>query len=506
LDFRDKPQLESGVRVRGEKPQTKRSLPAGAHASDLRASESRQDIDHYRVSEGPGREAVADQASGPRTAAGESSPASLKAAARQGNFLRSAFAVLKALFRWTYLAVTAPLRGYLSLRRSMTHASVIAMLVAVMSLNVIWGFPWSGMMGGSVAMLLVGFALNRLFSPRLKLSVSLPRSAIAGHPFLVNVRLTNRGALPAMNLRVGWHREGLRELHSKTRVEEWDASPPVAVGLVRSGDQMLWHGAMRFDRRGIHPLPPFQVASAFPFHLFQCRRQVDTETSIAITPAPLNGDDDPVARVMLAAIGDWAKQLIAGAPVEYIGNREYQVGMPVRRWDFASWARLGRPIVREYQSPSVQCVNLIVDTSHSHRASGKPSRNGQASEQDDEAFERLLSVAATAISELSLRRVQMRLYLTSEPTTALDTPVTSNANDGTEPMLVRLADADPVAPEIGGKRIQEVLQASRGRPALILSLFDLDTDERSNWQGEFPPNVTYLPIKAEQTTTFYSGA
>ena len=193
----------------------------------------------------------------------------------------------RRFFRLVVRSLTAPVRAYLSLRRSMTVASVSVLLAAFMTLNVIWGFPWSGMMGGCFAMLVVGFTINRVMRPKLKLSVSLPRSAVAGNPFSVNVRLTNSRTVPAMNLRVGWHREGIRDIYPRNVQRDWDASSSVSVDLLRGGEQMQWHGAMRFDHRGIHALPPFQVASTYPFHLFYYRKPVGTHTKIAITPPRL---------------------------------------------------------------------------------------------------------------------------------------------------------------------------------------------------------------------------
>ncbi|QDV46172.1 hypothetical protein Enr13x_60810 [Stieleria neptunia] len=409
------------------------------------------------------------------------------------NWRRVAGRVLQGLAR----LLTAPIRAYLSLRRSMTVASVSVLLALFMTLNVIWGFPWNGMMGAAVGLLAVGFAINRIMCPRLKLSVSLPRSAVAGHPFSVNVRLTNARMLPALNLRVGWHREGVRDIYPRRSVTAWDASPSVSLDLLRSGDQMQWHGAMRFDGRGLHELPDFQVASTFPFYLFHCRRAMATDTQIAITPAPACDDDDSTTRALLAAIGDWAHQLVAGAPVEYVGNREYEVGVPVRRWDFASWARLGRPIVREYQSPSIQAVTLIVDTSQRPVDDRSASRAQlkQRTREAEEWFERLMSVTATAIAEITSRRVQLNLCLTHEPIVELPTRSLTQPTDGVELMLVRLAAATPVDPLTGQERLGEAIQTLGTQPTLIFSMLDLGDPERVGLAGTLPGHVTYMPIR-----------
>ena len=398
------------------------------------------------------------------------------------------------LLRTVVWIVSAPILLYLSLRRSMTVASVVALLTLIMTMNVIWGFPWSGMMGGCLAVLIGGWAINRLMRPRLSMSLTLPRSAIAGQPFSVAVRLVNRRFFPALDLRIGWHREGVRDIYASTSNEDWDASPPVSVTHLRSGDQLKWQGSMRFYRRGIRKLPPFQVTSSFPFYLFHDRCSLATDTEIAITPAPLSADDDPMARVMLSAVGDWAKQLVAGAPVEYVGNREYEVGMHVRRWDFASWARLGRPIVREYQSPSIQAVTLILDTSEPSVIEREPRAAARTKEW---LFERLLSLAATAVVDISNRRVRLQLRLTSdEPMTEMATPGTLN-NEGSEPMLVRLAGATSVEAEQGQRRLIDLIDASRSQPILLMSLYDLDAPERRELFTRIPPNVTYLPVSHE---------
>src|SRR5690606_31114912 len=51
-----------------------------------------------------------------------------------------------------------------------------------------------------------------------------------------------------------------------------------------------------------------------------------------------------------------------GESPEYIGNREYVPGEPIRRLDFRAWARTGRPVVREYQEEYYCRVALILDT------------------------------------------------------------------------------------------------------------------------------------------------
>jgi uncharacterized protein (DUF58 family) len=51
-----------------------------------------------------------------------------------------------------------------------------------------------------------------------------------------------------------------------------------------------------------------------------------------------------------------------GESPEYIGNREYVPGEPVRRIDFRAWGRLGKPVVREFQEEYYCRVAVVLDT------------------------------------------------------------------------------------------------------------------------------------------------
>jgi len=51
-----------------------------------------------------------------------------------------------------------------------------------------------------------------------------------------------------------------------------------------------------------------------------------------------------------------------GDSLEFVGTREYREGDPLRRIHWRSWARLGRPVVREYQEEYFSRIALVLDT------------------------------------------------------------------------------------------------------------------------------------------------
>ena len=357
---------------------------------------------------------------------------------------------LRALL-WILLA---PLRLVQAIRHSMTSASVSAMLIGIMTLNIVWGYPWTGMFSACLSVFFVGITVNYAMRPGLKIEFTLPAFTPAEQPCRVIAHCTNRRKIPAIDYSIS-----LQQPSGDKKRQVSVQSRPAFFGLTPPGERVDVEAVVVFAQRGMQMVPPVAVQTTFPFHLFRNRQAVTSTTTIAVTPKPLTGEEDAPARALMNAIGGWSHRLLSGDALDYTGSREYQPGMPVRRWDFASWARLGRPIVREFQSPSIQSVLLIVDT-------GLSSQHDAATAK--ELMERALSLAATALIDLAGKSVHVQMYVTSEPPTEHET--LGRAAGDNESMQIRLAKADAVSAAGADDRIDQLLQeASTGGPTLLLT-------------------------------------
>ena len=85
------------------------------------------------------------------------------------------------LIRTVYSAVTAPLRAFQAVRQAMTPASVSVLLFGIVTLNIIWGFPWTGLFSACVGMFVAGCMIHFITLPSLNSSYSLPSSAPKGN-------------------------------------------------------------------------------------------------------------------------------------------------------------------------------------------------------------------------------------------------------------------------------------------------------------------------------------
>jgi uncharacterized protein (DUF58 family) len=192
-----------------------------------------------------------------------------------------------------------------------------------------------------------------LMRPRVKLSGDLPDKMSAGQVSRSTVRIQNLGRLPAFDVGLG-----LFGLPSAVTLQE---RPPTIATLAPGASAEL-PIVLRAERRGQHRMPDLETFTSFAFHFYRRTGTRRRTPPLLVVPAfsPLADVDLPVGRRYQP--GGVAMTSNVGESPEYIGNRDYRSGDPLRRIDFRSWARLARPVVREYQEEYFCRVALVLDT------------------------------------------------------------------------------------------------------------------------------------------------
>jgi uncharacterized protein (DUF58 family) len=367
----------------------------------------------------------------------------------------------RRVLNWIWM----PASVLLGIRRSMTGASASLLLIAIISLNIVWGYPWLGMFAATLTMLVVGIAANQWFGPRLAVQLTPPSHAVVGEPFAVTMHLHHQGSLPTFDNRLSFV-SSFAKYGSKSKqpiVESQERSYQF-IPYMEAGGRVQAHVSLKGTLRGIHSLPRVESQSLFPFHLFECRRSWDGNAKIAVAPAPLDREDDSHRGRLMAQISRWTQRWISGDSFDFAGNREYEVGMPVRRWDFRSWARLGRPIVQEFQSPSTRIATIIVDASIDPEA----IRINKFGDQEEE-FEQLLRWVATAIEHWGRLSVATRMYVSSSP---VDSFVGADYQGVAElsKLMVQLASAELIDAHESESRIEAVLSDVDPKTVILFTL------------------------------------
>jgi len=134
--------------------------------------------------------------------------------------------------------------------------------------------------------------------------------------------------------------------------------------------------------RGVIHLDDLRVLLPDPFGLFQRCRKVKTPAS-SLTVLPKRYPLPPIELPGGAAfkVSGEANTNTIGTSGEFVGLRDYRPGDPLRQIHWKSWARTGRPIVKELEDTFYPRYGLIVDTHSCNRT--------------DRQFEECISVAAS---------------------------------------------------------------------------------------------------------------
>ncbi|HAY80374.1 MAG TPA: hypothetical protein DCY79_11255 [Planctomycetaceae bacterium] len=205
------------------------------------------------------------------------------------------------------------------------------------------------------ALLIAGAAASILLRPHLQISVIAPPTVLAGDTAELEVYLRNARSRPAYDLTISMV-DLPDHCHLPNRLLPFVPEVPrkrvTRVGL-----------AFQPEKRGVFSWPRVRITSAFPFNLFRFRQSQRIDGELVVLPKhhPLHNFD--LSRIIRAMLGSHAESTHrVGASDQYFGNREYQPGITVRRWDYCSWARLGLPVIREYHHTQHQAVEIFTDT------------------------------------------------------------------------------------------------------------------------------------------------
>lgn len=187
----------------------------------------------------------------------------------------------------------------------------------------------------------------------LRVQGHFPEKLSAGQTVRGEFKLTRTGWWPVYDLSIGCF----------ALPRSWSYPPglPMLATLGRNQSALL-PLELTAGQRGLYQLPAIRVFTTFPFNLMRFELVRIAGPRVLVLPW-----FHPVISVDLNfgsryQPGGLALTSNIGESPEYIGNRDFQPGDSVRRIDFRSWARLARPVVKEYQEEYYCRIALILDT------------------------------------------------------------------------------------------------------------------------------------------------
>lgn len=305
--------------------------------------------------------------------------------------------------------------------------------------------------------LLVGLVSSRAFRARLHAKRELPRYATAGEEFVYHVTVTNRGAKPLLGASIG------ERFHDpRPSYEEWRAArepgeqrrnwfdreagyfrwrwlierripqhptqaalPALAPGESRTVRLSFWP-----RRRGRIELAGVNVSHVDPLGMVRGLARVPLEARVTALPKRYRIPQIALPGARKFQQGGVSLSASIGDSQEFLALRDYRPGDPLQHVHWKSFARTGKPIVKEYQDEFFERHALVLDTG---------SAMGE-----DAAFEEAVAVAASFVYTIDTQECLLDLLFIGGD---VKTFTAGRGLSQAEQMLEVLAGVTPSAPE-----------------------------------------------------------
>lgn len=206
---------------------------------------------------------------------------------------------------------------------------------------------------GLLALLMIVGFFGVLYRPRVTMRGTLPERTSVGEVVSIDIEVENKSIWPIYELHLRFFRLPSGVIQTNTLQEH---------AYLAGRDKLTAQVVLETVRRGSYELSSLRAYSTFPFNLGRFGKSLQPFGGYLVLPSfhPLVDIDLPVGSRYQP--GGIALTSNVGESPEYIGNREYIPGEPARRIDFRSWARTGKPVVREFQEEYYCRIALFVDT------------------------------------------------------------------------------------------------------------------------------------------------
>jgi len=324
--------------------------------------------------------------------------------------------------------------------------------------------------------LAVGFVSSRAFRARLEAKRDLPRHATAGEEFVYRVTVTNRGAKPLAGASIG---ERFRD--PRPSYEEWRAArepgeqrrnwfdreagyfrwrwlierrlpqhpTPAALPVLGPGESRTVRLSFQPRRRGRIELAGLDVAHQDPLGMVKGLARLPLEARVVALPRRYRIPQIALPGARKFQQGGVSLSASIGDSQEFLALRDYRPGDPLQHVHWKSFARTGKPIVKEYQDEFFERHALVLDTGS---ASG-----------EDAAFEEAVAVAASFVYTIDTQECLLDLLFVGGEVKEY---TAGRGLSQAEQMLEVLAGVGPSAPE----RFEELARAVLARRHTVSSV------------------------------------
>jgi uncharacterized protein (DUF58 family) len=238
-----------------------------------------------------------------------------------------------------------------------------------------------------LSLIVVSGLLSELSLGRLAFRRHMPDYVFANAQVQISFTISNRKTrFPSFSLRLF------------DNVDEEETDRKIAIPFLAPGASRHVIHPFQAARRGLYRLEGIKIATCFPFGLFQKTVLYPEEATILVCPAlaPLSL---PILQ-QLAAIGQDQGLSRRGPGMALYNLREYRPGDDSRAIHWMTTARTSKLMLKETEADDQRIVTVLLST--------------LATADNDAAFERAVSVAASLITYFHNRDYSIRAVIGGE--------------------------------------------------------------------------------------------
>ena len=201
------------------------------------------------------------------------------------------------------------------------------------------------MLGGMLGFITISGWLSEQMVRRLTVRRRFPR-ATAGTPVRLGYELRNGNRrLPAYSIEVG---------EERSQARAW-------LPIIEPGGSATGRAETTWARRGVYPLEAITLSTSFPFGLVRKERDVEVPGEVVVWPRCDRALREPRPAGQQRRRHGEALVGAAGARGEYRGLRPYRPGDDPRDVHWRTSARVGEPMIREYERDRSRSLWVCLD-------------------------------------------------------------------------------------------------------------------------------------------------
>ena len=335
---------------------------------------------------------------------------------------------------------------------------------------------------------LASVVLRRLAPARLEASRSLPRYATAGERCAYRVVIANRGEQPlagaAVRERFRDPRPGFEEWKrtrepGEERRNWWDRTvgyfrwrwqierrlprdvEHAELAALGPGERRELKLAFTPRRRGRIELAVLTLGRPDPLGLVQGLRRMPLPAHLIALPRRYRLPDIALPGRRKFQPGGVSLAASVGDSEEFLALRDYRPGDPLQRLHWKSFARTGKPVVKDYQDEFFERHALVLDTG---------TRSGE-----DAAFEDAVALAASFVYTIDTHECLLDLLFVGDSVRAY---TAGRGQLQSQHMLEVLAAVAPSEPGAFAGLARAVIGRGESLTSVILILLGWDEERR----------------------------